>query len=114
MFSGEKTMWLNRTSAKVEPANVDKAVAVLSSAGAVAAFRNAPGFRSLVVLQSVAIPDEIQALSFWDSEEHCNAFYASPEYRQAFGTIKEFLVGIPGRDFFTVHLVEGALVEQIR
>jgi heme-degrading monooxygenase HmoA len=76
-------MFLNRTSTKVDPANVDKAVEALSGEGAVAAFRAAPGFRYLYVLQSVANPGETHSLSFWDSEEQCQAFYASPEYRQA-------------------------------
>lgn len=107
-------MWLNCSRTTVNPEDMAKVVAILSSDASLAPIRSAPGFCGLLLVESTETPGEVLALTWWQSAEDGQAYLASPECQGVIESVQEYLLTPLERSYHAVWIEALALITPSR
>jgi quinol monooxygenase YgiN len=95
-------MYVNITSGKVDPSNVQELMQRLDNDQVRAAFRKVKGFHRDFLMVSQDAPGSCQSITLWEDEAEAKAFFASPDYLQVVGGIKDLFISPVERASYTI------------
>ena len=103
-------MWLNCSRTKVDPEDMAKVAAILSSRASLTPLQSAQGFCALYLVESTEAPGELISITVWESAEDGQAYLASPECQRVIEGIREYLIRPLERSYYVVWIEASAQV----